>query len=534
MAAAQTSATSGLQLPADTVSGATLRSFAMFNPTISLGEESAEDNVLWYHPPNEDVDVKLRSVGLCTAMTSFSSKFGCPSVRSVTTDAVRYVMLQVEPNFWFAAAVNRTASREYEDDHDNALTDVAIREMQVGYAMLEMTVGTLAMNLATAVEAEDAEEGERAAAARRPKRKQKYWIGAVAERMRALLLPHGVNISARLAASVERLTGSLGVKDGLEYLSAGAVGCLHVGSFARRLHNAHPSTVAHSVIVLGDKVAHSTLAQTTTATLLRLVWQAESELRQSAAGLQPDVVYPPVGAGSAPSPAAAAEAVASIWSRVSSFWGQDATAAANDVEPPRGRPVVYSHNAVKKCWIDGRPVGLLCFKQGDFSLYCVVDEKFCSEDTLRRGLTENVAAILHADGEMLLHAERAAKYRGSVARNLDESVVYTYQNSVNLASKSSPHIRKGTMLSGSAYLTTHLDRLRHAEVAAVAQGALVSITAKVGDGATDSTRCEWAFVDKMAGREFCFAFAGKPTFESAHAYADEVRNFALGDLMMMD
>ena len=535
---------SEVPLPSSRTGYPSLKWFAVFNPNISHGEESAEDNILWFHPPSTPVDDQLRSIGLCSAFTCFSDMFGCEQVQSFETDGSRVVMVQAEPDFWFACSFTRREDGRVlsGESRDQGTADAARRTMSMGHSAFCMTSGTLTSCFTRCLTQARAEDAADAAAAQRPPKREKHLKIAAATRMRAGLLAHGVDMSVRLATAVASPRGSVGVRDGLEFLSVDGVGHLNIGSFARRLHNAHPGTVSHSVMLLANKVAFSTLPHATTATLLDFISKAESEHRRSNCGLRPEAVYllregrfeavrgdavaalRMAAAGQNQAPVSQQPVDSSpgrdLFRRLHKMLGSEEgnVATATNIFSA-GNHAVIAYNASTRCYIEDRPLGLLCFRQGDFSLYCLVDEKFVEHDAIRAGLTDNVAAILMEEAAALDVAQHVAAETTAKGRRLENEVVFYYSNSANLAWKSSAHVKADN--AGRSELLEQVDNVRHS--ALVRDDEYASL-------ATRATDTAWAFVDRHGGREFCFGFGNeRPVWSPTDAFrqADDVRRVAL-------
>jgi hypothetical protein len=519
--------------------GSTLQWFAIFNPNISHGEDSAHENVLWFHPPNWHQDQQLNAVGLCTAFACLKSVFDSGDVNTICASGTRTTMVPVEPDFWYSVGFSRVDDDSLPDDRDDGTAHAAESVIRIGHATFGMGSGTLTKCLADLMREVTEAEREDAAKEQRPMKKEKHLRPVAARRLRGMLLSHAVDVTASLQAAVSSYRGSMGVRHGVEYLSVDHVGHLHASSFARRLHNAHPGTIAHSVLVLANKVAFTTLNHVTTATLLSFIAKAEAERRRSAEGLRPEAVFlirrgkvigvrgdalnalrigpagqalPPVLKDHEPSPNRG------LLERVAAMLGNPSPSAdlsTATLIDTAGNYAVCAHNAKTRCFIDDREMGLLCFRQGDFSLYCLLDSKFCGHELLRAGITDSVAAILIEEAANLDVAQSVAQAMMSKTRPLENTVVFAYHNEANLAWKTSAHV-KADDTSGRSELVELLDRLRQSSLVRADSS---SLAARVADTA-------WAFMERREERSFAFAF-GAANFEDAWANADQVRKIAL-------
>ncbi|KAJ3212327.1 vacuolar fusion protein ccz1 [Dinochytrium kinnereticum] len=83
-----------------------LSHFAVFNPSWGPKEETADQQIAFYHPLYTSSDEMMRQVGLAQALVNFTSIFG-PSrpCDAVVTEKHRVALLEAEPGFWLSLKV---------------------------------------------------------------------------------------------------------------------------------------------------------------------------------------------------------------------------------------------------------------------------------------------------------------------------------------------------------------------------------------------------------------------------------------------
>ena len=85
----------------------TLLNFFVFNATLCKREGEEENKILYYYPPDENIDRKVKNVGLCEAVAQFTETFapGTP-VESIHSQKKRMLLHQPEPDYWMVLTVS--------------------------------------------------------------------------------------------------------------------------------------------------------------------------------------------------------------------------------------------------------------------------------------------------------------------------------------------------------------------------------------------------------------------------------------------
>ena len=440
--------------------GAELDSLMVYNTTISTNEDTAHENILFYWPPTTSLNEQMNRVGLCSAFGSFTTVFDTSkSVEWVSTSHTRYALVQPEPNFWVVAALRREALPVERDDADAAVVDTVSQLLTMAHRVLALTNGTLTLNFTRRYAQEEAAN---------PSQRPRVWRTLAAAHLRTLVEPWASALVADVAAAARDPLAGFTLHDSLEYLSVDASAALRVAAFASRLHNAHPNTVWHSMLTLGDKVAHTTLDRDTTITVLRLVGRLQQRRAAAAAAaaaadaaaaggagggagggggsaLAPSLsIF--VGATASPSLALPTDDVMTFpdspmpktdrggpggGGAEKTFWGSfanfirsatggggdaiaadgsgaggagPATALRKDVAATAERAstqvafdtaVVTAHTTPVPCFIGDRQAALITFHLAEFTLACIVDEKFLPPPPPSSGASGDGASSVH-------------------------------------------------------------------------------------------------------------------------------------------
>ncbi|XP_059170068.1 vacuolar fusion protein CCZ1 homolog isoform X2 [Physella acuta] len=133
-------------IPTDSIA---LLNFFVFNPEYGTREGEEEKKILFYHPPEVDIDTKIKRVGLSEAIVKFSETFSDRPCQSLHTQKTRQVFLEPEPSFWMIMTVSIPFKEksldgqkvtEYRDDHVQDSVFEAI--LGQAYKMFKLFNGT--------------------------------------------------------------------------------------------------------------------------------------------------------------------------------------------------------------------------------------------------------------------------------------------------------------------------------------------------------------------------------------------------------
>ncbi|CAN8008348.1 unnamed protein product [Ixodes pacificus] len=128
-----------------------LQNFFIYNPTYGQKEDEEHKKIIYYYPENAEQDVKLRNVGLCEALVSFTQTFSPSTPCEVLhTQRTRQFFLQPEENFWMVMTVGLPTQQKTrngqlyvehlsEDIQDNVYQAV----LEAVYKTFRMFVGSL-------------------------------------------------------------------------------------------------------------------------------------------------------------------------------------------------------------------------------------------------------------------------------------------------------------------------------------------------------------------------------------------------------
>ncbi|KAK3090405.1 hypothetical protein FSP39_011589 [Pinctada imbricata] len=87
--------------------GATrLVSFFVFNSNYGPREGEEHKKILFYYPKEEDLDNKIKNIGLCEAIVKFAETFSDKPCQSMHTQKMRHLFLEPEKDFWAVMTVS--------------------------------------------------------------------------------------------------------------------------------------------------------------------------------------------------------------------------------------------------------------------------------------------------------------------------------------------------------------------------------------------------------------------------------------------
>ncbi|XP_072916267.1 vacuolar fusion protein CCZ1 homolog isoform X1 [Hemitrygon akajei] len=133
-----------------------LLSFFIYNPKLGPKEGEEEKKILFYHPNDVDKNEKIRNVGLCEAIVQFTRTF-CPNkpAKSLHTQKNRQFFYEAEENFWMVMVVsnpmiekvNKDGTRVPEYQEDELLDTVYGAVIQQCYSMYKLFNGTFVKSM---------------------------------------------------------------------------------------------------------------------------------------------------------------------------------------------------------------------------------------------------------------------------------------------------------------------------------------------------------------------------------------------------
>ena len=94
-------------LPPPPPDGITLLNFFVFNASLCRREGEEEKKILYYYPPEEDIDRKIKNIGLCEAVSKFTETFAPDTpVESIHSQKKRTLLHQPEKEYWMVLTVS--------------------------------------------------------------------------------------------------------------------------------------------------------------------------------------------------------------------------------------------------------------------------------------------------------------------------------------------------------------------------------------------------------------------------------------------
>ncbi|GFT12103.1 vacuolar fusion protein CCZ1 homolog [Nephila pilipes] len=83
-----------------------LANFFIFNSSYCRYESDEKNKILYYYPTDNDLNTKVRTVGLCEAVIKFTGTFGTSPCEALHTQKAKQVFLEPEPGFWMVMTLN--------------------------------------------------------------------------------------------------------------------------------------------------------------------------------------------------------------------------------------------------------------------------------------------------------------------------------------------------------------------------------------------------------------------------------------------
>lgn len=128
----------------------TLKNFFIFNPTYGPREGEEHKKIMYYYPKSVDVDTKIKNVGLCEAIVTFTQTFTDKPCEALHTQKTRQVFFQPEKDFWMVMTVNipfsektkdgQTALEYHEEDVQDPVMESILRQ---AYRMFTLFNGSI-------------------------------------------------------------------------------------------------------------------------------------------------------------------------------------------------------------------------------------------------------------------------------------------------------------------------------------------------------------------------------------------------------
>jgi len=126
-----------------------LINFFVFNSTYGPSEGEEHKKILYFYPTDEDLDNKIRSVGLCEAVVTFTTTFTEKQCQSIHTQKTRQLFYQPEKDFWLIMTVSIPSSpktkdgQQYTEYHEEDVQDNVMEAvLQQAYRMFRLFMGS--------------------------------------------------------------------------------------------------------------------------------------------------------------------------------------------------------------------------------------------------------------------------------------------------------------------------------------------------------------------------------------------------------
>ncbi|KAL4239339.1 vacuolar fusion protein ccz1 [Mactra antiquata] len=92
-----------------------LKNFFIFNPTYGPREGEEHKKIMYYYPKNADIDTKIKHVGLCEAIITFTQTFTDKPCETLHTQKTREIFFQPERDFWMVMTVSVPYTERMKD-----------------------------------------------------------------------------------------------------------------------------------------------------------------------------------------------------------------------------------------------------------------------------------------------------------------------------------------------------------------------------------------------------------------------------------
>ncbi|KAM7430052.1 vacuolar fusion protein ccz1 [Porites harrisoni] len=130
-----------------------LVNFFIYNSTFAPKEGMEKEKIVLYIPPGENIDRKIKNIGLCEALVKFTQTFSPDKpCSSLHTQKTRQVFFEAEPDFWMIMTVSIPFSEKMAKDgkmmieyHDEDVLDSVLDAvLKQAYKMFKLFNGTFA------------------------------------------------------------------------------------------------------------------------------------------------------------------------------------------------------------------------------------------------------------------------------------------------------------------------------------------------------------------------------------------------------
>lgn len=127
-----------------------LLNFFVFNATYGPNEGEEHKKILYYWPPDTNLDVQIKQVGLCEAVIKFTSSFDpIKPCEAIHTQKTRQLFLQPETDFWVILTVNVPFVQKTKDGQvyveyhaDDVQDNVFQAVLKQAYNMFKLFMGS--------------------------------------------------------------------------------------------------------------------------------------------------------------------------------------------------------------------------------------------------------------------------------------------------------------------------------------------------------------------------------------------------------
>ncbi|XP_015763387.1 PREDICTED: vacuolar fusion protein CCZ1 homolog [Acropora digitifera] len=135
-----------------------LVNFFIYNSTFGPKEGMEKEKIVMYIPTGEDLDKKIKNIGLCEALVKFTQTFSPNKpCNSLHTQKMRQVFFEAEPEFWMIMTVSIPFSEKMAKDgkmvieyHDEDVLDSVLDAvLKQAYKMFKLFNGTFGYILKT-------------------------------------------------------------------------------------------------------------------------------------------------------------------------------------------------------------------------------------------------------------------------------------------------------------------------------------------------------------------------------------------------
>ncbi|XP_048575967.1 vacuolar fusion protein CCZ1 homolog isoform X2 [Nematostella vectensis] len=127
-----------------------LVNFFIFNSTYGPREGEEHEKIILYIPTEEDIDRKIKTIGLCEALVKFTETFAPDKpCESLHTQKSRQIFYQPEPDFWmimtisipFSEKIAKDGKNTIEYHYDDVLDNVLDAVLKQSYKMFKLFNG---------------------------------------------------------------------------------------------------------------------------------------------------------------------------------------------------------------------------------------------------------------------------------------------------------------------------------------------------------------------------------------------------------